>query len=193
MLPERVFKFHLQAWDTFRRETHDQSLWEALGILITFVYWKGSQKTTWSVALYVASFGGRPWMGCWFKIIHNLVTDREAWRAAVHGVVKSRTQLSDWTQQIITKNYIFNGKQRKRTVWKTFSHTEQYYWSMLLKWEQISTYKLNFSNEMCPLTPKGKYGTIHVCLQSGLSHGSPQSQSGLSICILRDTKTLTII
>ena len=23
--------------------------------------------------------------------------DREAWRAAVHGVAKSRTQLSDWT------------------------------------------------------------------------------------------------
>ena len=24
-----------------------------------------------------------------------LVTDREAWRTAVHGVIKSRTQLSD--------------------------------------------------------------------------------------------------
>ena len=27
-----------------------------------------------------------------------LVMDREAWRAAVHGVVKSWTQLSDWTE-----------------------------------------------------------------------------------------------
>ena len=24
--------------------------------------------------------------------------DREAWRAAIHGVEKSRTQLSDWTE-----------------------------------------------------------------------------------------------
>ena len=28
----------------------------------------------------------------------GLVMDREAWRAAVHEVAKSRTQLSDWTE-----------------------------------------------------------------------------------------------
>ena len=26
------------------------------------------------------------------------VTDREAWRAAIHGITKSRTRLSDWTE-----------------------------------------------------------------------------------------------
>ena len=28
----------------------------------------------------------------------ELVMDREAWRAAIHRVTKSRTQLSDWTE-----------------------------------------------------------------------------------------------
>ena len=32
--------------------------------------------------------------------LRDLVLDRQAWRAAVHGVTKSRTQLSDWTDQL---------------------------------------------------------------------------------------------
>ena len=33
-----------------------------------------------------------------FEPALKLVIDREAWRAAVHGVAKSRTRLSDWTE-----------------------------------------------------------------------------------------------
>ena len=33
--------------------------------------------------------------------LRELVMDREAWRAVIHGVTKSRTWLSDWTEQWI--------------------------------------------------------------------------------------------
>jgi len=36
--------------------------------------------------------------------LRELVMDREAWRAVIHGVAKSRTRLSDWSDMIIKTN-----------------------------------------------------------------------------------------
>ena len=37
-------------------------------------------------------------MGMSLSELQELVMDREAWRAVIHGVAKSRTRLSDWTE-----------------------------------------------------------------------------------------------
>ena len=44
--------------------------------------------------------GWHHWLnGHEFEQVLGVVMDREAWHAAVHGVAKSRTRLSDWTEQ----------------------------------------------------------------------------------------------
>ena len=40
---------------------------------------------------------GKKWKQCQ-SLFWELVMDREAWRASIHGVTKSRTRLSDWTE-----------------------------------------------------------------------------------------------
>ena len=37
--------------------------------------------------------------------LSELVIDREAWHATVHGVTKNQTQLSDWTK---LKDWVWN-------------------------------------------------------------------------------------
>ena len=47
----------------------------------------------------------------------EMVKDREAWRAAVHGVAKNQTPLSNWTTTTRTENTIkLSGQGIKRVV-----------------------------------------------------------------------------
>ena len=49
--------------------------------------------------------------------LRELVMDREAWRAAVHGVAKSRTRLSHWTDWLKRDQNRPGGGEREDREW----------------------------------------------------------------------------
>ena len=68
----------------------------------------------------------------------ELVMEREAWRAAIHGVAKSRTQLSDWTALNWWDNYVV-------FMFQSFSVVYHIGWCACLKSILVSEISLTWS------------------------------------------------
>ena len=77
--------------------------------------------------------------------LQQLVMDREAWRAEVHGVTKSRTWLRDWTEL----NFFGPELEWLCENCRKAALTQHYYWFVYLLWRSIgclgTVLILNFS------------------------------------------------
>ena len=70
----------------------------------------------------------------------ELVMDREAWRAAVHGAAKSQTQLSDWTEPV--KKQLSSDFMDAVTICSDFKAQEEEYLSLLPHFPLLFVMKL---------------------------------------------------
>ena len=81
-----------------------EKTWESVGLQgdLTSPFWKRSALGSLEGMMLkqkLQYFGHLMWrVDLGLSELWELVMDREAWRAAIHGVTKSQTQLSDWTE-----------------------------------------------------------------------------------------------
>ena len=93
--------------------------------------------------------------------LRELVIDREAWRAAIHGVAKSRTRLSDWSDLIWTE--LFNKSSIKYRLQKRLGEKYQRLLPGTLK--KVDKWSIVSEARDSP-QPPNSCSLVHYCLNS---------------------------
>ena len=79
--------------------------------------------------------------------LQELGMDREAWRAAVHGVTKSRTRLSDWTDWYRQRSLQFDDSLQEKTLYMDITRwstpKSDWLYSLQPKMEELYTVNKN--------------------------------------------------
>ena len=91
--------------------------------------------------------------------LRELVMDREAWHAPVHGVTKSRTQLSDWTE--------LNWTEPDSNFFKiSFKVTPNVFLWHLISY-LVNFFKIPFKNCQAFLVIIGRIGLLSLIISRG--------------------------
>ena len=103
-----------------------------------------------------------------FSKFREMVKDREAWHAAVHGVAKSRTQLSDWTTTTYTNKNIWN--RRQHLVNDSFKRLGKSYKLIKLQKAYLMGTRNPAQFPVLNYQVKSQLSTVMVFLKSKIKH-----------------------